>query len=115
MRPTSLHRIALLGLGLGLGASCTSRTLPLPPPEVDMVAAPNVQGLVLVRGMAQEGASIGVVNDATGTGVVVTTESGCSRSCPFEAWVEAEPGDSLRVWQFFRTSSGRDVMVPEPE
>lgn len=106
--------IALLALGLQAAAGCTSRTLPLPPPEVDFVAAPNAQGLVLVRGTAQGGASIGVVNDRTQSGVIVTSsETDCTRSCPYEALVSAEAGDQLRVWQFFETANPREVLVPE--
>jgi hypothetical protein len=106
--------IALLLLGLGAAPGCTSRTLPLPPPNVDSVAAPNPQGLSLVTGSAHEGASVGIVNDRTMTGVIVTsTETDCSSTCAFEARIEAEPGDSLRVWQFFETSGSRDVQVPE--
>lgn len=105
---------ALLALGLSASA-CTSRTLPLPPPIVDDVGPPTEQGLVLVTGTAHEGASIGVLNDSTSTGVIVTSaESDCSSACPFEATIAAEAGDHLRVWQFFDTSSSRDVVVPEP-
>ena len=94
-------------------AACTSRTLPLPPPTIDSVVAPNDQGLALLKGTAQEGAAIGVMNDATLTGVIVTSpKMGCNRSCPFEALVQARSGDHLRVWQFFETPGGVD---PEPE
>jgi hypothetical protein len=115
MTRTRTGWIALLALGAAAGApACTSRTLPLPPPNVDSVASPNAQGLVLVRGSAQEGASVGVVNDRTMAGVIVTSaDVDCSSTCAFEARVEAEPGDSLRVWQFFETSSSREVLVPE--
>lgn len=106
--------IALLALGLQAAAGCTSRTLPLPPPEVDFVAAPNAQGLVLVRGTAQEGASVGLVNDRTQSGVIVTsTDFDCNRTCPYEALVAAEAGDPLRVWQFFETANPREVLVPQ--
>ena len=106
--------IALLA-GALCAAACTSRTLPLPPPSIDDVTAPNQQGLSVVTGTARENASIGVVNDTTRAGVIVTSqETDCSSTCPFRAEIEAEPGDQLRVWQFFETSSGREVQVPEP-
>ena len=102
----------LAALALPAAAACTSRTIPLPPPEIDSVGQ-SMQGLVLVRGRAQEGASVGVLNEATQAGVIVTsTESGCGNNCPFEAQVPAEAGDHLRVWQFFDTSTSRDVQVP---
>jgi hypothetical protein len=115
MNRTPTGRIALLALSLlGAASACTSRTLPLPPPNVDRVGAPNVQGLVLVQGTAREGASVGIVNDRTMAGVIVTSEqTGCSSTCPFEASVEARTGDQLRVWQFFETSSSTEVQVPE--
>ena len=102
-----------IALSLWAAAGCTSRTLPLPPPSIDAVAAPNAQGLSLVTGTAHENASIGVLNDSTGEGVIVTSrETDCSSTCAFEARIAAEPGDQLRVWQFFETTSSRDVVVP---
>lgn len=110
-RPAWLFACALIGAGAG----CTSRTLPLPPPVVDQVVAPNQQGLVLVSGHAQEGASVGVLNDSTMTGVIVTsTAQDCHRTCPWEAMVPAKSGDQLRIWQFFETSSSEERVVPEP-
>src|SRR5688572_22678001 len=115
MTRTRTGWITLPGLGLLALAACTSRTLPLPPPEVDSVSAPNAQRLVRVEGTAQEGASIGVVNDTTQTGVIVTSQvSDCNRSCPYTADVEAKAGDQLRIWQFFETSNPRERTVPEP-
>ena len=76
---------------------------------------PDASGHVTVTGLSQEGASVGVLNDATMTGVIVTTpEQGCDRSCPFEAQVAAEPGDSIRVWQFFETGDSNELIVPTP-
>jgi hypothetical protein len=96
-------------------ASCTSRTLPLPPPVVDSVPAPNAQGLVRVSGLAHENASVGVLNDSTMTGVIVTSpNSDCSRACQWEALVPARPGDVLRIWQFFETNNPEERLVPEP-
>ena len=105
--------IAAAALGL-LALGCVSRTLPLPPPDIDgPLALPNAQGLVLVRGTAQEGAAVGVMNDRTLTGVIVTpSETGCERSCAFEARVKAAPGDDIRVWQFFETSIPKQLPVP---
>jgi hypothetical protein len=103
----------LLALGLA-AAGCTSRTLPLPPPSIDSVAAPNAQGLSVVTGTAHENASIGIVNDSTLEGVIVTShETDCSSTCPFEAAIPASAGDRLRAWQFFETTSSREVEVPE--
>ena len=114
MTVTRTGWFALLALA-AQALACTSRTVPLPPPDVDRVTAPNAQGLVLVTGTAQAGASIGVLNDATQTGVIVTsTDETCERTCPFEARIEAAVGDPLRIWQFFETSSSREVVVPEP-
>jgi hypothetical protein len=105
--------IALLGLGVA-AAGCTSRTLPLPPPVVE-VGPPNAQGLSLVTGTANENASIGILNENTGQGVIVTSEeTDCSSTCAFRAEIEAEAGDALRIWQFFETSSNTDRVVPEP-
>lgn len=113
MPKSPLARLLLIA-SLATLAACTSRTLPLPPPTVDPVPSPNAQGLVMISGTAQEGASVGVLNDSTMKGVIVTTASdGCDPACPFEAEIEAAPGDSLRVWQFFETTQGRDVQVPE--
>jgi hypothetical protein len=96
-------------------SSCTSRTLPLPPPEVKHVSAPDADGWVGLRGLALEGASIGIVNDRTLTGVITTSsEEGCSSACPWEARVQASAGDPLRVWQFFETGGGKEVFVPTP-
>jgi hypothetical protein len=113
-------RIAKLGgyiAGAAFGlqvAGCTSRTLPLPPPDVDPLVAPNAQGLVLVSGTAQEGAAIGILNDSSMAGVIVTSpDKGCERSCRFEASIQARPGDALRIWQFFETTSSVDRVVPK--
>jgi hypothetical protein len=95
------------------GAGCTSRTLPLPPPEVQALSAPDADGIVRVRGLAQAGASIGVINEVTQTGTVVTTiGDDCDRNCPFEAEIEAVAGDALRVWQFFETERSVEAVVP---
>jgi hypothetical protein len=111
-----LNRTWLLACALlGAAASCTSRTLPLPPPVVDDVAAPTPQGLVRVSGHAHENASVGVLNDSTMTGVIVTSpETNCNRVCPWEALVPASAGDQLRIWQFFETSGFVETTVPEP-
>jgi hypothetical protein len=115
MRAPTTNRfwtLALLGL-FGAAAGCTSRTVPLPPPIVESLSLPNEDGLVRVRGLAHEGASIGVMNEATQEGVVVTShETGCDSSCAFEAHIAAEVGDTIRVWQFFETESSRHVEVP---
>ena len=111
---TRLARLCLSLACLGLVAGCTSRTLPLPPPTVDSIEAPNAQGLVLVTGSAQDGAAIGVLNERTNSGVIVTSNSDqCDRTCPFEATLAAEPGDPLRIWQFFETGSSLERYVPE--
>jgi len=97
-----------------LMASCASRTLPLPPPTVEALSVPDPDtGLVRVRGLAQEGASVGVINDVTLVGTIVTSdEMGCNRSCPFEAFVLADRGDPLRIWQFFETEGSLELTVP---
>jgi hypothetical protein len=103
--------LALLGV-LAAASGCNSRTLPLPPPIVQSLSLPDEDGLVRVRGLAHEGASIGVMNEATQEGVVVTShETGCDSSCAFEAHIAAEAGDTIRVWQFFETESSRHVEV----
>lgn len=110
----SRARFPLLLPALWLLAGCTSRTLPLPPPDVDPISqGPDASGFVTITGISQEGASVGVLNDATLEGVIVTTpEEGCDNACPFEARVQAESGDSIRVWQFFETGSHADAFVP---
>jgi len=106
---------ALPGALLCATASCTSRTLPLPPPVVDDVGAPNAQGLVRVTGHAHENASVGVLNDTTMSGVIVTSSDvDCERICTWEARVPASAGDQLRIWQFFETSGFVESTVPEP-
>lgn len=98
-----------------LAGGCTARTLPLPPPDIQQVTAPDADGMVWVRGLALEGAGVGVYNDADGEGVITSPDGGgCDNSCPFEARVPAQAGDSLRVWQFFETNSTVDTFVPEP-
>ena len=92
---------------------CTSRTLPLPPPEVSQVSPPDAEGYVTVQGRALEGAAVGVLNDTTLSGTIVTSEEvGCGSSCPFEARLLAESGDPLRIWQFFETETSIDHVVP---
>jgi hypothetical protein len=94
-------------------SSCESRTLPLPPPEVGSVSAPNASGRVTVSGFALEGASIGVVNDSTLQGTIVTSpKANCDHTCSFEAVVDAKAGDNLRVWQFFDTAGAIEASVP---
>ena len=103
----------MLASGVAAAGSCTSRTLPLPPPEVKSVSAPDEAGLVTVSGIALEGASVGVLNERTQTGVITTSDQArCSSSCEWEARLPAQPGDGLRVWQFFETSGSKDVSVP---
>jgi hypothetical protein len=113
---SSLHRwgsIAVAATAIQL-ASCTARTLPLPPPDLDPLVAPNAQGLVLVTGMSQEGAAVAVLNESTGNGVIVTSPmKGCDHACRFQASIAAKSGDTLRVWQFYETSSTRDLKVPK--
>lgn len=107
---TALAMLAVLGLAL---TGCTARTLPLPPPDVDPLSGPNAQGLLQVSGTAQEGAAVGVLNETSGLGVIVTSPmDGCDRVCPFQAELAAEPGDALRIWQFFETSSSAERLVP---
>ena len=102
--------VCLLFLGIG---GCTSRTLPLPPPEVTQVSAPNAQGNVTVKGLALEGASVGIVNDRTLEGAITTSpRDACESVCEFEVTLKAASGDGLRVWQFFETEGAREVLVP---
>lgn len=104
----------VLGAALTLASpACTSRTLPLPPPEVTQVGTPDMNGMVTVMGRAREGASVGVINDATATGIVVTShQEQCGSACEFEATLEAASGDQLRVWQFYETEGTIEAMVP---
>jgi hypothetical protein len=111
-RRYALASLASLLLVLALLAGCTARTLPLPPPTVDDLGVPNAQGLLAVSGTAQEGAAVGILNETSGLGVIVTSPmEGCDRVCPYEAEIAAEPGDALRIWQFFETSSAAEVIV----
>lgn len=100
--------------GVWLAGACTSRTLPLPPPIVQSLSAPDAEGMVRVRGLAHEGASVGVMNEATQEGVLTSSpEIHCGSSCPFEVRIAAEAGDPLRVWQFFETESSTYGVVPD--
>ena len=106
-------RAAYLAVVLLLLCSCTSRTVPLPPPIVQSLSAPGADGMVRVRGLCHEGASVGVMNEATFEGVVTSSpERGCDSSCPWEARIRAEADDPIRVWQFFETESSLEVFVP---
>jgi len=106
-------RCALLAGGLLAALSCTSRTLPLPPPELSRVSPPGAEGYVTVTGAALEGASVGVLNERTQTGVITaSSEENCRNTCGWQARIAAEVGDALRVWQFIETDSARDVTVP---
>jgi hypothetical protein len=97
-----------------VGAACTSRTVPLPPPTIDSVSAVSAQGLTLVKGFCEEGASIAVLNERSERGVLLSSgETGCGNTCPFEAELAAEPGDTLRVWQFRGTTNPAYETVPE--
>ena len=107
-------RIGLFALlaAIGVGA-CTSRTVPLPPPGIESVSAVS-EGLTVVRGVCEEGASVGVLNERSERGVLLSSdETGCGNSCPFEAELAAEPGDQLRVWQFRGTTNPAYPTVPE--
>lgn len=106
--------VQILAFGVLAVAACTSRTLPLPPPEVSQVSAPDASGYVTVKGRAKEGASIGVLDDATQTGTIVTSsEQNCGSSCAFEATLRADAGDQIRVWQFYETESSIEITVPK--
>lgn len=105
--------LALSVIALPLGA-CVSRTLPLPPPDVEALSAVDEQGMVRVRGTAHQGASIGVLNDMTQSGVITTTsDTNCDSACPFEVTIAARAGDWIRVWQFYETPSSREQRVPK--
>jgi hypothetical protein len=107
--------LGMVSFGLTAGAAgCTSRTLPLPPPDVEPLAAPNMQGLIMVQGTAHAGASIGVLDERTQLGVIGTADdSDCDSACPFKIEIAAKSGDPIRVWQFFTTPSSRDLKVPK--
>lgn len=103
---------SICGGALLLGA-CTTRTVPLPPPVVERLSLPDENGIVTVEGLCHEGASVGVMNEATQEGTIVTSsETGCESSCTWQARIPAERGDAIRVWQFFQTESGIEVFVP---
>jgi hypothetical protein len=110
-RPIAASLLLCCALLVG-SAGCTSRTLPLPPPEVGSVSGPS-SGRVTVSGFALEGASVGIVNDRTLQGTIVTSPSErCEQTCPFSATIEAHAGDNLRVWQFFETAGAIEAAVP---
>lgn len=78
------------------------------------VTAPDSDGLVTVSGFALENASVGVLNERTQEGVITTSDAEkCDNTCPWEAKLHGEVGDSLRVWQFFETDGAKDVTVPK--
>jgi hypothetical protein len=110
----STRRFLLILAAFAGMAGCTSRTTPLPPPEVTLVGKADSDGMVTVTGFALEGASVGVVNDRTLSGVITTSPSdGCRSVCEFTVKLAAEGGDTLRVWQFFETESAQEVPVPK--
>jgi hypothetical protein len=97
-------------------AACTSRTTPLPPPipEVSSVSLPDATGNVTVTGSALRGASVGVLNEATLAGVIITVSVDCPQdTCEFSAVIAADSGTSLRVWQFFEVDGAYEAHVPE--
>lgn len=105
--------VSVLALTAG-AAGCTSRTLPLPPPAIDRVAA-NGDGTVAVSGFALAGSYVGVINEDRETGVVVVPEDvDCEDRCPFQATLPGEEGQTLRIWQFFDTSSSSFHTVDAP-
>ena len=110
MRTRKLLLLAIASLAGS--SSCVSRTTPLPPPEVTEVSAPNADGIVTVTGMALEGMSVGVINNASLEGVITTPPPHCGNTCRFEAHLAADTGDTLRVWQFSETDGLQDVPVP---
>jgi hypothetical protein len=113
--PIAQRRLGLLALLAALaGPACTSRTVPLPPPTIDSVSAVTSQGLTVVSGLCEEGASVGVLNERSERGVLLSSdETGCGNTCPFEAQLPAEPGDSLRIWQFRGTMNPAYETVPD--
>jgi hypothetical protein len=111
---TTWLRISLCCGALAL-AACTTRTVPLPPPIVQELSLPDEDGIVTVKGLCHEGATVGVLNEASQEGTITSSpQTGCDSSCAWEARIAAERGDALRVWQFFETESGIEVFVRDP-
>lgn len=112
-RTSRLGIAAALGFGWLASGGCTARTVPLPPPVVDSVSAVSPQGLVVVRGTAEENTSVAVLNEESQVGVIIgIREVGCNSACPFSVEIAAEPGDSLRLWQFSETPNPTSAQVP---
>jgi len=106
----SLPAVLLAGL---LASACTTRTVPLPPPVVQSLSAPDADGMVRVRGLCHEGASVAVLNEASLEGAITSSpDTHCDSSCAWEARIRADEDDPLRVWQFFETESSLQVVVP---
>ena len=116
LKTTWLWTSMCLGAVVLAAGACTTRTVPLPPPIVEQLSLPDPDGMITVKGLCHEGASVGVMNEATQVGTITTSpETGCDSSCRWEARLAAEPDDAIRVWQFFETESSIEVTVPPRE
>jgi hypothetical protein len=79
---------------------------------VQAEALASQPGFARVTGLAHEGAAVGVMNEGTFSGIITrSSETDCGRSCAFEAVIEAELGEEVRVWQFFETGNPEHVFV----
>ncbi|HEY6880605.1 MAG TPA: hypothetical protein VI299_21420 [Polyangiales bacterium] len=94
LAPLLRRSLAATGLALALGSCGTTPTLPLPPP-IATVGAPNLQGLVLVEGQANENAFVTVFNQISEHGKIARAAD----DGHFAIDIEAQPGDTLSVWQ----------------
>lgn len=113
LKTTWLRTAFCFGAALLPLSACTTRTVPLPPPIVEQLSLPDQDGMVTVKGLCHEGASVGVMNESTQVGTITTSpEVGCDSSCPWEARIAADRNDAIRVWQFFETESSIEVTVP---
>ena len=86
--------VVLAALSLGFAGCGATPTLPLPPP-VAMVGSPNLQGLVLVSGTANEDAYVMVLNERIGVGEIQLADA----EGAFAIEIPAVVGDTLLLWQ----------------
>jgi hypothetical protein len=100
-----------LTLTLWAGGCNNAPTLPLPPPLVD-VGAPNVQGLVEIRGEVAAFAYVSVLNERTEEGVIARADGDGA----FAVVLAAEVGDRITVWAELdgEQSERKQTTVPTP-
>lgn len=108
---TQSRRLLLCAATLLVAAGCLSPTLPLPPPGDPEVTAPNVQGLVRIRGSAPRDSWVTAFNRTTQRGFIQAAPEG-----RYDLEFPAETGDPIALWYEIggRSSEVLEFTVPEP-